>query len=528
MKDQIVGALQRFWRGFLSFTPGQKVVTVAAIIALSIGGYAFSTWAAKPTYAPLFTNLSPTDASAMIDKLNTSKIPYQLGANGTEILVPQQSVYSTRLTMSSAGLPTAGTSGYSLLDKEGITTSEFKQRVDYQRALEGELAKTIKSINGVTDAQVHLAIPQQTVFNDGTQKPTGSVLITTAPGTTLASGQVQSIVNLVSSSVTGLTPDQVSVSDASGRVLSSAGGMNDLSVADTRAAATQQLESRLSGPAQTMLDNLVGTGHSTVTVTADLNFDKTNTVSSNYVYNSSIPPLAEASTAETYAGSSASTGGVLGAASPSPTAGAAGTGANGYVKNTMTRNNAVGQVTESSANAPGNIRTLSVAVLLDKNAGPVNAAQVQQLVSSAVGLNAKRGDTIAVSVAPFNTAAASAATKAAAQAAAQAKAAASKAALMSMIKTGGTVLLVIFVLLATFIANKRRKKAEPDRDDLDDFLSTLSENPGLLPPAPQDIVPPPTRDAQAEARQRQLAEMAENDPQEVARLLRNWLNAKEG
>jgi flagellar M-ring protein FliF len=183
MKDQIVGALQRFWRGFLSFTPGQKAVTVAAIIALSIGGYAFSTWAAKPTYAPLFTNLSPTDASAMIDKLNTSKIPYQLGANGTEILVPQQSVYSTRLTMSSAGLPTAGTSGYSLLDKEGITTSEFKQRVDYQRALEGELAKTIKSINGVTDAQVHLAIPQQTVFNDGTQKPTGSVLITTVPGT---------------------------------------------------------------------------------------------------------------------------------------------------------------------------------------------------------------------------------------------------------------------------------------------------------------------------------------------------------
>src|SRR3978361_1727251 len=151
MKDQLTERAQRLWRGFLAFTPGQKAVTIAAILALTIGGYIFSSWASKPSYAPLFTNLATTDASAIVDKLNSNKTPYKLGAGGTEILVPEKEGYSLPLTISSSGLPTSGSSGYSLLDKEGVTTSEFKQRIDFQRALEGELDRTIKSISGVTD-----------------------------------------------------------------------------------------------------------------------------------------------------------------------------------------------------------------------------------------------------------------------------------------------------------------------------------------------------------------------------------------
>src|SRR3954447_2351012 len=124
MQQKILGVLQRFWRGFLAFTPGQKAVTIAAALGLVIGGFLFSNWASKPSYAPLFTNLSPTDASGIIDKLNSNKTPYQLAANGTEILVPAKDVYATRLAMSSASLPSSSTSSYSLLDKEGITTSD--------------------------------------------------------------------------------------------------------------------------------------------------------------------------------------------------------------------------------------------------------------------------------------------------------------------------------------------------------------------------------------------------------------------
>ena len=360
MQDKILSTLQRFWRGFLAFTPGQKVVTVAVGLALVVGGFAFSSWASKPSYAPLFTNLAPADASGIIDKLNATKTPYKLAANGTSILVPQKDVYDLRLNMSAAGLPSSGSSGYSLLDQEGITTSEFKQHVDYQRALEGELSKTIKSISGVRDAAVHLAIPQQSVFTDGTQKTTGSVLLTTDPGATLTSGQVQSVVNLVSSSVPGLAADQVSVSDASGKVLSVAGDANSGAAADTRTEAIAQYNKRISGEVQQMLDRLVGAGHSVVTVNADLDFDKNNTVSDSYVYATGIPPLSEANTTETYGPGQNGAGGVLGAASPSPTRGCPAPARRGRLpKTTTTRDNAVDESTETRNAAPGKVRASS-------------------------------------------------------------------------------------------------------------------------------------------------------------------------
>jgi flagellar M-ring protein FliF len=528
MQEKLLSTLQRLWRGFLAFTPGQKVVTVAVGLALLIGGFTFSSWASKPSYAPLFTNLAPADASGIIDKLNANKTPYQLAANGTEILVPQKEVYNLRLTMSAAGLPSSGSTGYSLLDQEGMTTSDFKQHVDYQRALEGELSKTIKSINGVRDAAVHLAIPQQSVFTDGTQKATGSVLLSTDPGTTLSSGQVQSVVNLVSSSVPGLTADQVSVSDASGKVLSVAGDANSGAAADTRTEAIEQYNKRTSAEVQAMLDRLVGAGHAVVTVNADLDFDKDSTVSHSYVYATGVPPLSEANTTETYGAGQNGASGVLGAASPSPSAAPGASPASGYRKTTNTRDNAVGQLTETRDAAPGKIRTLSVAVLLDQNAPPVNEAKVRQLVSSAVGLDPKRGDSLALATAAFDTSAATAAQKAASQAAAAAAAAKRHAELISLAKTVLVVLLVVMVIVATLIANRRRRRPGGPADDLDTFLSTLNDSPGSLPPAPRDIVPPQSHEATINsARQRDLAEMADSQPQEVARLLRTWLNAKE-
>jgi len=527
MQDKILSTLQRFWRGFLAFTPGQKVVTVAVGLALVIGGFAFSSWASKPSYAPLFTNLAPADASGIIDKLNANKTPYQLAANGTSILVPQKQVYDLRLSMSAAGLPSSGSSGYSLLDQEGITTSEFKQHVDYQRALEGELSKTIKSISGVRDAAVHLAIPQQSVFTDGTQKATGSVLLTTDPGATLTSGQVQSVVNLVSSSVPGMGADQVSVSDASGKVLSVAGDANSGAIADARTEAIAQYNKRTAAEVQKLLDQLVGAGHSVVTVNADLDFDKNNTVTDSYIYTPGTPPLSESVTTETYGPGQAGAGGVLGAASPSPTAVPSSSAGGGYKKTSTTRDNPVGHRTETRNSAPGSPRKLSLAVLLDKNAPPVDEAQLRQLVSSAVGLDTKRGDSLALASAPFDTSAATAAKKAADQAAAAAASARQHAELISLAKTVLVVLLVLAVIVATLIANRRRRKEGP-ADELDTFLSTLNDSPGSLPPAPRDIVPPQSREAANNvARQRDLADMADSQPQEVARLLRTWLNTKE-
>jgi flagellar M-ring protein FliF len=528
MQQKILATLQRFWRGFLAFTPGQKAVTIAALAGLVIGGFVFSSWAAKPSYAPLFTNLSPTDASGIIDKLNASKTPYQLAANGTEILVPSKDVYASRLAMSAAGLPSSTTSSYSLLDKEGITTSEFKQQVDYQRALEGELDRTIKSINGVLDASVHLAIPQQDVFNDGSQKPSASVLLTVSPGSTLTSAQVQSVLNLVSSSIPDMTPDEVSVSDSTGKVLAAAGSGSTGAAADERTAAMVAYDNQTAAAAQQILDKLVGAGHSSVTVNADLDYDKTHIVSSVPVFPSGAPPVAVSSSMETMApGATGGGNGVLGATSPTPTGAArAGTGSGGYKSTSNVANYQPGMNNTTTDTTPGSVRRQTVAVAIDKNyAGQLDQAQLRDLVANAVGLNAQRGDQLTVSVQPFDHTTADAAATAAKKAAADAAAARSRAQLMSMVKTGAVVLIVLIVVIASLVIGRKRRR-EDTGDDLDALLASLND--GSLPPAPKEIVPENREAAIHLARQRDLTEMADTEPQEVARLLRSWLNTKEG
>src|SRR5436190_3527012 len=198
------------------FSTGQKVVTGLAVLALIFGGMFFSSWASKPNYTPLFSNLQPSDAAAVTQKLTSEKVPFKLADGGATVMVPQNQVYQQRLNLSAAGLPTGGTQGYSLLDKEGITTSEFTQRVDYQRALEGELSKTIGAIEGVAAASVHVVVPNNDIFSADASKPSASVLIQNTPGKHTTPGQVQAIVHLVSSSVEGLTPDNVTLADSKG------------------------------------------------------------------------------------------------------------------------------------------------------------------------------------------------------------------------------------------------------------------------------------------------------------------------
>src|SRR5712671_2338437 len=153
MRDRAVEVVKRTGRVFGAFTPGQKAVTLVGIVVLGVGGFLFATWASAPTFAPLFSKLSD---------------------GGATILVPQSQVYDLRLKMAGQGLPAQADTGYALLDKQGLTTSDFMQNVDYQRALEGELGKTIKSIDGVQGATVHLALPQKDVFATDAHKPTAS------------------------------------------------------------------------------------------------------------------------------------------------------------------------------------------------------------------------------------------------------------------------------------------------------------------------------------------------------------------
>lgn len=531
MRDQFTDGLKRALAGFRAFSPGQKVATGAALLALVIGGIVYATWKASPAYAPLYTNLAPADASAIVDKLNSGGVPYQLAAAGTEIMVPQSDVYSARLQMSAANLPASSQSGYALLDKEGVTTSQFQQQIDYQRAMEGELDNTIEAINGVQSASVHLAIPQQNVFNDGSSKSTASVLLGVAPGTTLTNEQVQSIAYLVSSSVPGMTSDGVTITDSNGTVLNAPGTSgSSMALSATQQDATQQFDDRLSSQLQTMIDATVGVGHAVVTVNGSLDFSKSVTTRKSYVWSKQAPPVSSQKTTETYTGGKNGTGGTLGTTQTTNGV-TVGSGGN-YRKTTALVNNALGTQTETKETAPGQLSKLSVAVLLDKSANNVSVPAVTSLVNSALGLQKARGDTLSVQAVPFDTTAAKAA---AAQTALASKTAAQQQAhqaLLSMIKQGAFGGIVLAVLLGAWLGSRRRKR-RPVEDAPVEELFAAQEEPAE-PVEPEPVVPavphlaPVTNLNDAAARRRALMDVAERKPDDAAKLISSWLRSREG
>ena len=458
MGDRLPKPLRKVIATFASFTAGQKAVTIAAVIALAVGGYFFATWASKPSYSMLFNNLSSKDAAAVVESLQGSGTPYELSNGGATIMVPADQVNDLRIMLSGEGLPAEADSGYALLDEQGITTSDFMQHVGYQRALEGELSNTIKSIEGVEAATVHLVIPQKDVFSDDQTKPTASVLVASQGSTGLSNQQVQAIVHLVASSVEGLDPTAITVAGADGKVLSSGDGSAvGTGDGDARTQATNTYQTQLNGQLQTMLDSIVGPGNTVVTSTVDLDFDQTQTQSETYNSDPNTAPLAESNKSETYNGAGANgTGGVLGPDNiQAPAAGANGSGQ--YNSSESTKNNAVNKVIETRKNAGGNVRKLNVAVLLNsRTAAGIQAADVQQLIAAAAGINAARGDTIAVSAMPFDTSA----EQARKDALAQAGAAEQQDQLMSYIRIGAMAFVVLVLLFLAWRASKRNKRSQ--------------------------------------------------------------------
>jgi flagellar M-ring protein FliF len=525
MRDKATNQFKRVGQTFGSFSPGQKTVAIVAVLAILVGGFLFSSWVSRPTYAPLFSNLASADASAIVEKISAAGTPYQLTDGGNTIMVPQDQVYDLRLQMSGAGLPAETDGGYSLLDKQGVTTSEFQQQVTYQRALAGELTKTVESIDGVKSAVVNLAMPEKSVFAEEEAKPTAAVLVDLQPGKKLEPQQVQAIVNLVSSSVSELEPDKVTVADSTGTVLSSpgqAGGVGG--VADSRAQATKDYQDRLAAGIQRMLDQVVGPGKSVAQVTTQLDFDKTQTRTEKFTSDPNTKALNESSTTEKYNGTGAGNGaGVLG---PDNIQVPNGNGGNGtYQKDTAAKQNAVDKVTEVRDAAPGAVTRQSVAVLLDsKAAAQLPAGEVQQLVAAAAGIDATRGDTVVVSQMPFDASAATDA-KAALDAAAAAE---QRAQLMSMGKTAGLVLLVLILLFFAWRSSRKTKRtdvtyAEMERLDGAELAELeayrAAELSGTARPA---LDAGPVIDPHAEKRD-EINAMVDKQPDEVAQLLRGWL-----
>ncbi|MFW3170463.1 flagellar basal-body MS-ring/collar protein FliF [Geodermatophilus sp. CPCC 206100] len=522
MPAALAGPLERIRSTLSTISLGQKVVIGLLAVGLLLGGFFFVRWSTAPTLAPLFSNLASTDASAIVDELNAAGVAYELADGGGTIMVANDQVYDLRLSMSGKGLPAGSDTGYALLEESGITTSEFQQQVQYQRAIEGELAKTLESLEGVRSAVVHVALPEDEVFVSDKAEPTASVLLDVAPGTTLSGEQVQAVTNLVSSSIQDMDAEQVTVADATGQVLSAPGQGVTTAAGDARSQLEQEYEARLVANAQAVLDPIVGPGRAQVSVRADLDLSQRDTTSKTYTYEEGTPPVSESTTTEDYTGNGAAVGGVLG---PENEAGAGGdTGDSTYNKESTTSNNAVGETVETVQGAPGAINRLTVSVVMDQAvAGALNQGQIEDLVGNAVGLNVGRGDAITVAAMAFDT---TAADRAAAELEA-AQEAEQQEQLWSMIKTGGIALGIALLVLVVWLRSRRRGEDDEDYESLELPDDVMAELDRIRIESTREI-PIDNAQAELEAAERQrvrgeIASMVNEKPDEVAAMLRGWL-----
>ena len=422
------------------------VILAVAVLALGI----FVAVSSRPAYVTVFTRLSPQDAASIVSKLKTTKVPYQTANGGKTILVPSSQADNARLSMASAGLPQSGVVGYEIFDKTNFSTTDFTNQVDLLRALEGELDRTLGLLDGVQAASVHLVMPPQALFQQQQQPTTASVALQLKPGVKLTPGQTKAVTKLVSASVQGLTPQNVTVVDQNGNVLTDELSAN--SAAAQQQVTQEQLQLQhnydvqLQTELQSMLDRVLGPGQSVVKVNAAMNWDHFQSTSELFSPgNRPAIVRSQRQITENFQGSGTPPiGGVPGTQSNVPTyQGATATGGpSQYNKTDNTQNFEISKSIEQLQKSPGSIQRLTVSAMVNT---PLNQAGVDNLTRSlqaAVGYDPNRGDLVTVTSLAFNTQPNTAAAAAAA--------AAQRQQLIQRIAEGAGVALVALVLLFFF------------------------------------------------------------------------------
>ncbi len=420
-------------QGFFRLTNVQKFVVlvgVAAAVAITV---AFVSWARTPDYKVLFSNVTDRDGGAIISALQQINVPYRMSEGGGAILVPSDRVYESRLRLAQQGLPRGGSIGFELLENQRIGTSQFVEQVNFQRALEGELARTVQALGSVQGARVHLAIPRPSVFVRDQQKPSASVLVSLFPGRTLDPAQLAGITHLVASSVPELAPSAVTIVDQAGNLLtqnpSAREGNAGLDAGQLK--YVQAVEQNFVRRIEAILTPIVGPGNVRAQVTAELDFSAVEQTAETYKPNPSAEQaIRSQQTVETLGDNPRDASGVPGALSNQPPGtataplNAPGKGAakgapgepapSGNTHREATTNYELDKTITHTRAEVGAVRRLSAAVVVNHRrevkegkaeATPLPEAEIAQLnnlVRQAIGFNEKRGDAVNLVNAAFN------------------------------------------------------------------------------------------------------------------------------
>lgn len=393
--------------------------TVAAMVVLI-------SWSGQPQFVPLYSHLSPDDAADVVNALKAQKVQYRLSDDGGTIQIPREHLYDVRLSMASQGLPHSGV-GFELFDNTKLGTTEFVQKINYQRALQGELSRTIDSLDEVESSRVHIVMPQRSLFIDDDEPASASVTLKLRPGRYLSDDQIQGIVHLVSSSVPRLTPAKVTIIDQDGKMLA---GLDDQSSGSKLSADhlefQEKKERMLEKRILTMLEQVLGQGRAIVRVACDLNFVQQEKTEEMYLPNNQVV-RSEKLQSEISTQTAPGAIGIPGLASnitrpQQPAKGSSNTG-KGFQKEDKTRNYEIGKTTSHQIMPIGKLKRLSVAVIVDGTykkvtvgkgpdahqelqyvpRSPAEMKTLENIVKGAINFDAARGDRVEVANIAFNT-----------------------------------------------------------------------------------------------------------------------------
>ena len=382
--------------------PKGRIVLGASVVGIIVVAFMLMRLASAPSYSTVMTGLDPADTGKITAALDEKGIGYQIENNGTALAVEKSQTAQAQIALAEQGLNGgAGKKpGYELLNNQKLGSSDYQQRITYQRALEGELANTIDQIQGVNGAQVQLTLPDDQLFADE-KKPSTAAVLLGASDTQLDSNAVKGIANLVASSVEGLKPENVTITDGAGQMLwpQGSGGVDGASVT-TKTAAEDRYANQLESSLNALLLRTVGPNKAQVKVKADLDVDQVTQKQLKYARTGT--PLTETKETEKLTGGAAGgTGAGTRANIPTYQAagGAAGAGSN-YNKRSQQTEYGVDKTITDSVRAPGAVNRLDVSLVLDKSLAP-QAAELQRAIAGAAGIQRGRGDTLTVSQLAF-------------------------------------------------------------------------------------------------------------------------------
>jgi len=520
--------LGQLWRGWSRTR--RLAVAGAALATLAIAG-AVATRGSTERWAMLFANLPEEDAAKVIEQLKAANVPHRLVPPGNSIEVPEARVHEQRIALAANGALRGGGVGFELFDKQSFGTTSFVEQMNYRRALQGELARTIQALDAVERARVHVAMPERSIFADADEPPTASVALRLRPGRRLSAAQVRGVVQLVAASVEGLRADRVTIVDESGATLWAGDEAEG-------AEGQRDLERTLARRVSELVESMVGKGRSRVAVTAELDHGRDERTEDLYDKDRTALRSESRSEDSTGAGSDATTGGVAGArgnlpGAPAPSTGGAAGGGGRRVSET--KNFEVSHVVRKVVGAKGRLKRLSVAVVVDhlpgvggKPGAPRSAeelARIAAVVKTAAGLDADRGDRVEVQTAPF--------AHEQADSTDDAKAPARPMWAQPPLLIGAGAALLTILVAAVALARRRRKRAQKGAEEAT-LLPTL---PASLKQLEDALAGGATRSDGLAAKEgdagralpaaespRDRAQLAaRRDPAQAARLLAGWL-----